>query len=372
MTLINYKLGDLIEEVKIKNTDEIYCKEDIRGISTNKFFMETKADTKNVDMSKYKVVPTEHFAYVADTSRRGDKISLAYNFDSPKLVSSISIIFKVKKQDILLPEYLYIYFNRPEFDRFSRFNSWGSAREAFTFDDMCDIDIELPPIEIQQKYVDIYKGMLENQQAYETGLEDLKLTCDAYVERLIHNSKLEKLEPIIERLDERNREKNLNYVKGMSTTKEFRVASSKVNMKALSNYKIVRHNNFVFVPTTDTWKVFANALNNTDEIFIVSQIYEVFKTKETKLIPQYLKILLDRTEFDRYARFHSWGSARETFTWNDLCEVKIPIPPIEIQNAIANIYTVYKERKAINEQLKTQIKDICPILIKGSLLEVGR
>jgi len=80
-------------------------------------------------------------------------------------------------------------------------------------------------------------------------------------------------------------------------------------------------------------------------------------------------MFFNRTEFDRYARFHSWGSARETFTWNDLIEVEIPIPDIEIQKSIANVYSVYVKRKEINEQLKAQIKDICPILIRGSLEE---
>ena len=79
-----------------------------------------------------------------------------------------------------------------------------------------------------------------------------------------------------------------------------------------------------------------------------------------------------RSEFDRYARFHSWGSARETFTWNDLIDVEIPIPSIEIQQSIVNIYKVYLQRKEINERLKEQIKSICPILIKGSLEEARK
>jgi len=77
-----------------------------------------------------------------------------------------------------------------------------------------------------------------------------------------------------------------------------------------------------------------------------------------------------RSEFDRYARFHSWGSARETFTWDDLSEVKIPIPEdISVQQDIVNIYKAYIARREINEALKTQIKDICPVLIKGSCEE---
>ena len=87
------------------------------------------------------------------------------------------------------------------------------------------------------------------------------------------------------------------------------------------------------------------------------------------ILPEYLCLFFNRKEFDRYARFHSWGSARETFTWTDLQEVKIPIPSIEVQKSIANILKICNTRKEINEKLKSQIKAICPILIKGSLDE---
>ena len=83
-------------------------------------------------------------------------------------------------------------------------------------------------------------------------------------------------------------------------------------------------------------------------------------------------MFFNRTEFDRYDRFHSWGTARETFTWNDLIEVELPIADIEVQKSIVDIYTAYKERKEINEKLKKQIKDICPILIKGSIEEARK
>lgn len=89
-------------------------------------------------------------------------------------------------------------------------------------------------------------------------------------------------------------------------------------------------------------------------------------------MPEYLSMFFNRTEFDRYARFHSWGSARETFTWDDLIKVEIPIADITVQKSIADIYKVYKERKGINEKLKAQIKDICPILIKGSIEEAKK
>ena len=80
-------------------------------------------------------------------------------------------------------------------------------------------------------------------------------------------------------------------------------------------------------------------------------------------------LFFTRAEFNRYARFHSWGSARETFDWTEMCDVEIPIPDIDVQRAIVEIFTVYIMRQRINERLKSQIKDICPILTKGSLEE---
>lgn len=313
------------------------------------------------------------FAYVPDTSRRGDKISLTFNRSKETfLVSSISVVFKVKNIEVLSPEYLFMIFNRPEFDRFARFNSWGSARETFTWDDFCDIELNLPPLSIQQKYVDVYQALLANQKSYEEGLDDLKLTCDAYIEELRRKVPCQKIGPYLERHDVRNGKNGTTNVMGISTSKEFRQPTSKVDKKKLSNYKVVKPRQIGFVQTTHNEKVFAYAFNNTDRDIVISPVDEVFSTDENILLPEYLCMWFNRKEFDRYARFHSWGSARETFTWNDLIQVQIPIPNLKLQKAITDIYKAYKSRKYINDSLKERIKTICPILIKGSLDEGER
>ena len=370
MALTKYKLGYLIETCDERNYDGIYTLDDIKGISTGKEFIDTKANMDGVSLSSYKVVKNQEFAYVADTSRRGEKIAIAFN-DGGKavLISSIYTVFRVSKSNLLSSDYLFMYFNRPEFDRYARFNSWGSARETFDWDTMCDIDIELPDLPTQQKYVDIYKAMVANQQSYERGLEDLKLVCDGYIEDLRRKMPCEKIGQYIDRHDVRNGPNGTKNVMGISTSKCFREPTSKVNKNELANYKVCLPRQIGFVQTTHNEKVFTYAFNNTDEDIVVSSVNEVFSTQEDKLYPEYLCMFFNRTEFDRYARFHSWGSARETFTWNDLIEVEIPIPDIEIQKSIANVYSVYVKRKEINEQLKAQIKDICPILIRGSLEE---
>lgn len=370
MVLIKYKLGQLIKKSDIRNNDEILTIVDVRGISTGKKFIETKADMNGVGLKSYKIVEDGEFAYVADTSRRGEKIAIAYNRNEGRiLISSIYTVFTVSRKDLLIPDYLFLYFNRPEFDRYSRFNSWGSARETFDWEDLCDVNIELPPLQIQQKYVEIYNSMIENQKCYEHGLDDLKLVCDAYIEDLKRNISSNAIEPYIKRQDIRNGINGTKNVKGVSTSKEFREPTSKVNRDELANYKVVKPRQISFVQTTHNEKVFCNAFNNTNEDIVVTPVNEVFSVDERKLLPEYLVMFFNRKEFDRYARFHSWGSARETFTWDDLIKVRIPIANINLQKSIAEIYTVYKERKEINEKLKKQIKDICPILIKGSIEE---
>ena len=371
MVLIN--LGNCIEQLEMRNHDNIFGAESVVGISTQKEIIKTKADLNGVSLTSYKLFPPMSFAYVPDTSRRGDKISLTFNHSKETfLVSSISVVFKVKNIEVLSPEYLFMIFNRPEFDRFARFNSWGSARETFSWKDFCDIELNLPPLSIQQKYVDAYQALLANQKSYEEGLDDLKLTCDAYIEELRRKIPSENIGKYITQINERNHEKSLTSVMGLSTKKVFREAQSRVDRKKLENYKIVKPREFAFVPTTDTWKVLAFGLNNLGKEIVVSPIYEVFRVDESRLAPKYLAMWLSRKEFDRYARFHSWGSARENFSFDDMCDVKIPIPDIKTQKAISDIYAVYTERRAINERLKERIKKICPILIKGSLDEGER
>lgn len=174
MALTKYKLGDLIEQSDERNSENQYSVDNVKGISIQKIFIETKANMEGVSLTPYKLVQPDDFAYVTVTSRNGEKITLAHNkTEDTYIVSSSYIVFRVKRQDLLISDYLFMYFNRSEFDRFSRFNSWGSARETFSWEDMCDMDVELPPIDIQQKYVNIYNAMVSNQECYERGLEDL-------------------------------------------------------------------------------------------------------------------------------------------------------------------------------------------------------
>ena len=230
-----YKLGELISLCDERNSDNKYTLSDVKGISIKKEFIETKANMAGVSLSPYILVRPDSFAYVTVTSRNGEKITLAHNTsEDTYIVSSSYIVFKVDKPEIILSDYLFIFFNRPEFDRYSRFNSWGSARETFSWEDFCDIDITLPSIEQQRKHVDVYLALQNNLAAYQSKVEELKLVCDGYLDKLkIENEKL-KIGEFIEMCDERNSEGiyTMKNLRGVSIEKKF--IDTKADMAGVS------------------------------------------------------------------------------------------------------------------------------------------
>lgn len=377
MGLTRYKLGELLELVVATNTDLKYGSEDVKGMTITKEIIPTKANVTTTDLSKFIVVEPESFIYNPRT--HGKRIGFGFNNTNKTIIISWNnIAFKVQDcmKKTILPDYLFLHFNRLEWDRQACFMSWGSSTEVFTWEALCSMEVDLPPIEIQQKYVDIYNSMLVNQQCYERGLEDLKTVLEGYMDNLKHGEELKAIGDYIELSDDRNTdlEYGLDAVRGISIEKKLIDTKADMTGVSLRPYYLLKPNYFGYVTVTSrNGEKISLALNNTEDTFICSSSYVVFKAKDENILwPKYLMLFLNRSEFDRYARFNSWGSARETFDWQEMCEVKIPIPNLEVQKSIANIYNVYLERKAINEKLKAQIKDICPILIKGSLEEASR
>ena len=374
MKLNKVKLGRFIRQSDARNTELLLGEEAVVGISTQKDLIPTKANLSGVNLSSYKVVNPGEFVYVPDTSRRGDKIALALNSTSSTLlVSAIYTVFYIHDTDNLLSDYLFMFFNRPEFDRYARTNSWGSARETFNWEDMCDIELDLPDLPTQQKYVAIYKAMQANQQSYERGLDDLKLVCEGFIKELRQSAPVKALREYIVETNVRNDVGlTLDAVRGLATSKEMIPTKADMNGVSLKSYKVVNPRQIAYVPDTSRRgdKV-SLGFNDSKDCYLVSSISTVFETDHQHLLPEYLMLFLTRPEFDRYARYNSWGSARETFTFDDLGEMKIPIPSIDIQHSIAEIFAVYKMRNAISEQLKSQLSTMCPILIRGSLSDGG-
>ena len=368
MALTKYKLGNLLELQDARNDELRYGIDDVRGISIQKVFIETKADMQGVSLHPYYLVRPDSFAYVTVTSRNSEKITIAHNTtEDTYIVSSSYVVFRVGRPDLLLSDYLFMYFNRPEFDRYSRFNSWGSARETFSWDEMCDIDIELPSVPVQQKFVDIYNAMFAKQQSYERGLDDLKLVCDAYIENLRRDHPCVEIRPYIIELNDRNADLSISNVQGVNSTSSFGETKADTTNLDFHNYKIVRKGQFAYNPSRIN--LGSIALLRDDDC-IVSPMYIVFEVTDRKtLLPEYLMMWYGRKEFQRSTLFYATGSVRDTFSFDVMQEVKIPIPEVAIQQDIVDIYNAYIMRKDINEKLKAQIKDICPILIRGSIEE---
>lgn len=376
MRLTNCVLGSYLELCSNRNTDLLYGIDDVRGVNNQKQFMSTKADLNGRDLSKFQIVNPGEFVFNHRTSRNGSKFSIAYNDEKdPVICTEDYVVFKIRDdcKEILDARWLYMFFNRPEFDRFVITNSWGSSTEFYNWEDIQAIELDLPPLPIQQKYVDIYNAMLANQQSYERGLEDLKLVCDAYIDDLRKKLSHRKLGSYISMCENKNDDLvyGIDAVRGISIEKKF--IDTKANMEGVSlkPYAIVNPNEFAYVTVTSrNGEKISLACNNSNDVYICSSSYIVFKVNNTReLLPEYLSMLFERSEFNRYSRFNSWGSARETFDWEEMCDVRIPVPDIEIQQDIVNIFKAYNTRKDINEKLKSQIKDICPILIKGSIEE---
>lgn len=157
----NYKkLGQFIRQVDVRNTEG---KEDnLLGVSVQKMFIPSIANTVGTDFTKYKVVKRGQFTYIPDTSRRGDKIGIALLSDYDEgLVSNVYTVFEVIDDHELVPEYLMLWFSRPEFDRYARFKSHGSVREIFDWDEMCNVELPVPSYEEQKRIVNEYRAITE-------------------------------------------------------------------------------------------------------------------------------------------------------------------------------------------------------------------
>lgn len=368
MGLRKYKLGELITQRREKyDGKETLCS---WGVSRDGFIRPKQEDA---DTSIYNVFYRNDFVF---NPARMELNSIALNlFYDKAICSSLYEIFYVTREDIVLPEYLNMFIKRDEFARKCWYEAIGSARNYFRVGDLSQFEIALPSIEQQRKYVDVYLALQNNLAAYQSKVEELKLVCDGYLDKLkIENEKL-KIGEFIEQYDKRNADDQLklNSVKGISTDKTFIDTKADMNGVSLTSYKVVETNTFVYVPDTSRrGDKMAIALNSGEEPLLVSSIYTTFKSKDTStLLPEYLFMFFDRSEFNRYARFNSWGSAREVFTMDDMNDVEIPIPDISVQREIVNIHKCYIERQRIAEALKEQLKKICPVLIRGSLMETG-
>lgn len=358
------RLGDYIEACDERNSDLLISNS--QGISNQKHFQTPKQ--VSVNSKSDKIVRRGWFAYNRATTRNGEKISIAYREGEDCTVSSAYQTFYIKDETKLNPYYLWLYFKRPEFDRYARYKSKGSAHEFFEFEEMCRVEIPLPSLAEQQKIVNVWKALREIKEQNEEIAAPLMQVCQSYIQELKHKYESVEIGNFIEEINDRNFEEKFNVecVRGLAVSKG--MIETKANMDGVSikSYKIVAPNNFAFVSDTSRrGDKMSLGLNQSEQTYLVSSISTVFKVVMTdKLLAGYLYLLFCRSEFDRYARFNSWGSARETFTWEDMKRVRIPLPPLSVQQAIVNIYNCANEAKKIAEEADRMSREVCPALIQ--------
>lgn len=370
MGLKKYKLGEYIERSTANNHSLKYKEDMIVGVTSDGVFSSPKGNVNGVDLKPYKKVNNGDFVY---NPSRFDLGSIAYRTEGLCIVSHLYQLFHLndKGKEKIDPIWLFIYLRRNEFRREVTFRNFGSQRPEFNFNDLSDIDLPLPSIEQQRKYVNVYLSLQNNLTAYQNKVDDLKLVCDGFMDKLKAENEKLKIGEFIEVCDERNSEGiyTLKNLRGVSIEKKFIDTKADMAGVSLAPYIVVKPDYFVFVPVTSrNGEKITLAINDSKDTYIVSSAYTVFRVRDTKkLLPEYLFMYFDRPEFDRYARFNSWGSAREVFTMDDMNDVAIPIPDISVQREIVNIHKCYIERQRIASQLKEQLNNLCPILIKGSL-----
>ncbi len=356
-------LGDYIELCDERNRDGKYTLEDIKGISTEKKFIATKANLDGVSLTAYKIVHPNEFTYVADTSRRGDKIALALNtMDKPVLISSIYTTFRSIDTTQLLPEYLYLLFSREEFDRFSRFNSWGSARETFDWSEFCRIQIPLPDIDTQQELVDTYNGLKALAEQNEALIKPLSDACQAYIVDCKKKYPEVKLGEYITQ----RREKNNNFDVPMRGVTRDGFIAPKQDGANTSLYNVFYKYDFVFNPAR--MELNSIYLNSEFDKAICSSLYEIFYVnKQDKLLPEFLNLFIKRSEFARFCWYDAIGSARNYFRVANMQDMQIPLPPIDVQQAIVNIYNCAEEAKKIAAEAREKMLTLCPALMQRAI-----
>lgn len=370
MGLCKYKINELISVCDERNS---YGYTTFCGLNINKEFMPTWANTEGLDESKYKVVRKKRFVFSGMQTGRDECIRISmYNGVEPIIVSPAYTTFEISREDIVIPEYFFMLFLSKEKDRFGAFCSDGSIRSNLDWERFCDFDITLPSIEQQRKYVDVYLSLQNNLATYQSKVEELKTVYTGYIENLRrdyvnnHSGKMVRIGDYITKRNEVNSDGQIELEQGINIQKQF-ITPQRSNSN-LYGRRIVRKGDIAYCTQLNNANV-AVAYREGDDC-VVSSVYDIiYVTDQSTLLPKYLMLWLVRPEFGRFVYTRSTGSAYEFLSYDDLADYKIPLPDLAIQQDIVSIYDCYIERQRIAETLKEQLKNICPVLIRGSLTE---
>ena len=352
-------LGSLIETLDVRGG--VFDSNEIEGVNINKTFVPTVANLENTNLSKYKHVPVDAFAANLMHIGRDITFPVALNTSSvTKYISPAYFVFRIKDKNKLLPLFLLTLFRTSSFDRRVWFATDSSIRGNLTWDDMCRVKIQLPPIEVQREYVAAYQGLTKLIEENEALLKSLEATAQACVAECREKWPLREVGDFIRFVREKNTDCRITLEQGINIQKRF-IAPQRSNSN-LSSRVIVRKGQFAYCTQLNNENV-AIALREGEDC-VVSPVYSVFELTSLKILPEFLLLCLMRSEFGRYVYWASVGSAYEFLTEESLQRYKIPLPPIEVQRAIVALYHCAEEARKIAEEAKVQLARVCPAMIQ--------
>ena len=369
MALTKQKIGDLITPYNATCNQQLSA-ELISGVNKEKDFFEP-ARQVGADTTSYKIVPSGYFACNLMHVGRDVVLPIAYNSTpKDKIVSPAYTVFSLKDQSAINPYYLSMMMKSEEMDRYFWFFTDSSVRDGLSFNDFCEIELSLPPLDIQLKYVNIYKAMIANLKSNEKGLKDLKITFDSMLDMYKHSSPQIKMSEIFEEIDIRNVGRNITNVQGINKNKSFMPTVADISESSLEKYKIIVKGQFAFSGMqTGRDKCIRISLFNNESPAIISPAYTVFQIKTNKVIPEFVMMWFLRPQVDRLGWFISDSSIRSNLDLGRFYDMVIPAPTFEEQQSIVKVYKAYTIRKNIVEKMNENIKSICPVLVQGAIKE---
>ncbi len=353
------EIGPYLNFVRVKNSDlEISLEQ---GVNIKKEFITPQRS--NSDLAGRIKVRTGQFVYC--TQLNNENVAIAYREGPDCVVSPVYEVFEIKDdcKDKLLPHYLLLWLMSPEFGRYMYWTSSGSAYEFLRFENVYTYQIIIPSPEEQQKVVNAWKACREIKEQNEAKAAPLMQLCQSYIQELKHKYPTQEIGPYLEECDERNSDLKIKLSQGIANTKVFQ--DPKQVAENSKSDKIVRTGCFGYNRATTRNGEKISIAYRTGPDCTVSSAYGVFRiTNEEKLNPYFLWMWVSRPEFDRYARYMSKGSAHEFFEFDEMKRVKIPLPPIDVQRAIVNIYKCANEAKQIAEEADKLSRAVCPALLQ--------
>lgn len=364
------RLGNYIERSMVNNSELKYGPEHIVGVTSKGTFAPTKAQTIDIDLKSYKLVNNGDFVYNPSRFNIG---SIAYRTQGFCIVSHLYVVFRLTEygKKYFNPEFLYMYMYRKEFFRMVDYLNFGSQRPEFNFFELSDIRVPLPPIEVQRELVDTYNGLKALAEQNEAMISRLTAACQAYIVDCRDKYPSVKVEEYLSVDDITNSEnRDLEFL-GININKEFMPTTATIEGLNKQKYKVLTKGRFVFSGMQTGRDVAIRVgLYSDDTDALISPAYTTFsvaKDKYNKLLPEYLFLQFKRAESDRLGWFYSDSSIRSNLDWGRFCEFQIPLPPIDVQQAIVDVYHCMERAKRIAATAREKLKTLCPALVQRAV-----